>query len=30
VAEELAALGLLEYVQDFLPEDWARTGELKE
>lgn len=30
VAEELAALGLLEYVQDFLPDDWATTGELKE
>jgi RNA polymerase sigma factor (sigma-70 family) len=30
VAEELAALGLLGYVQDFLPADWATTGELKE
>ncbi len=30
VAEELAALGLLGYVQDFLPTDWATTGELKE
>ncbi len=30
VAEELAALGLLGYVQDFLPSDWASTGELKE
>lgn len=30
VAEELAALGLLEYVRDFLPDDWATTGELKE
>jgi RNA polymerase sigma factor (sigma-70 family) len=29
VAEELAALGLLGYVQDFLPADWATTGELK-
>ncbi len=30
VAEELAALGLLGYVQDFLPTDWATSGELKE
>jgi hypothetical protein len=30
VAEELAAIGLLEYVQDFLPEDWAATGRLTE
>lgn len=29
VAEELAALGLLEYVKDFLPEDWAIRGTLK-
>lgn len=28
VAEELAALGLLEYVKDFLPDDWAATGSL--
>ncbi len=30
VAEELAALGLLGYVQDFLPDDWATKGELRE
>jgi RNA polymerase sigma factor (sigma-70 family) len=30
VAEELAALGLLGYVQDFLPTNWATSGELKE
>jgi DNA-directed RNA polymerase specialized sigma24 family protein len=30
VADELAALGLLEYVRDFLPDDWAATGSLKE
>ena len=28
VAEELASLGLLEYVKDFLPEDWASKGQL--
>jgi DNA-directed RNA polymerase specialized sigma24 family protein len=28
ISEELAALGLLEYVQDFLPDDWATRGEL--
>jgi RNA polymerase sigma factor (sigma-70 family) len=30
VAEELAALGLLDYVKDFLPTDWAATGTLAE
>ena len=30
VAEELAALGLLEYVKDFLPDDWATSGTLAE
>lgn len=30
VAEELAALGLLGYVQDFLPDDWSSSGELRE
>ena len=28
VADELASLGLLEYVKDFLPEDWASKGQL--
>jgi len=28
VAEELASLGLLVYVKDFLPEDWASQGQL--
>ncbi|CAN5198620.1 hypothetical protein BH11PLA2_BH11PLA2_47920 [soil metagenome] len=28
VAEELASLGLLDYVKDFLPSDWAVRGEL--
>jgi RNA polymerase sigma factor (sigma-70 family) len=30
VAEELAALGLLEYVKDFMPENWASSGVLQE
>ena len=30
VAEELAALGLLEYVRDFMPENWASSGVLQE
>ncbi len=30
VAEELAALGLLEYVKDFMPENWATSGALQE
>jgi hypothetical protein len=30
VAEELAAIGLLEHVKDFLPDDWAATGVLRE
>jgi len=30
VAEELAHLGLLEYVKDFLPDDWTTSGELAE
>ncbi len=30
VLEELAALGLLEHVRDFLPEDYARSGHLVE
>ena len=30
VAEELAALGLLDYVRDFLPDDWATSGTLAE
>lgn len=30
VAEELAAIGLLEYVRDFLPPDWATRGQLQE
>jgi RNA polymerase sigma factor (sigma-70 family) len=30
VAEELAAVGLWEHVKDFLPEDWATTGVLRE
>jgi RNA polymerase sigma factor (sigma-70 family) len=30
VADELAALGLLEYVRDFLPADWATSGTLAE
>lgn len=29
VSEELAALGLLEYVKDFLPADWATRGTLE-
>ena len=28
VAEELASLGLLEHVRDFLPHDWASRGQL--
>ena len=28
IKEELAALGLLEYVRDFLPDDWESTGKL--
>jgi hypothetical protein len=30
VAEELAAVGLWEHVKDFLPDDWAATGVLRE
>ncbi len=30
VQEELANLGLLVYVKDFLPDDWATSGALKE
>ena len=30
VAEELAHLGLLEYVKDFLPDDWTTGGKLTE
>jgi DNA-directed RNA polymerase specialized sigma24 family protein len=30
IADELAALGLLENVRDFLPADWATTGKLTE
>ncbi|MDB5313087.1 MAG: sigma-70 family polymerase sigma factor [Gemmataceae bacterium] len=30
VAEDLAALGLLEYVRDFLPPDWSTSGKLSE
>jgi hypothetical protein len=30
VTEELAALGLLEYVRDFLPPDWSARGKLVE
>jgi RNA polymerase sigma factor (sigma-70 family) len=30
VAEELAVVGLLEHVKDFLPNDWASTGVLRE
>lgn len=30
VAEELAHLGLLEYVKDFLPDDWTTGGKLAE
>lgn len=30
VKDELAALGLLEYVRDFLPADWAKTGKFAE
>lgn len=30
VQEELGAIGLLEYVQDFLPPDWRTRGELSE
>jgi RNA polymerase sigma factor (sigma-70 family) len=29
VAQELADLGLLVYVREFLPEDWATTGQLR-
>jgi hypothetical protein len=28
VQEELATIGLMEYVKDFLPTDWKKTGEL--
>jgi RNA polymerase sigma factor (sigma-70 family) len=28
IAEEFASLGLLEYVKDFMPEDWNATGKL--
>jgi hypothetical protein len=30
VAEELAAVGLLEHVKDFLPDDWTTSGILRE
>jgi len=30
IAEEFASLGLLEYVKDFLPADWAESGKLAE
>lgn len=30
VAEELSHLGLLEYVKDFLPDDWTTSGKLAE
>ncbi|MBM3979398.1 MAG: sigma-70 family RNA polymerase sigma factor [Planctomycetes bacterium] len=30
VTDELAALGLLEFVRDFLPADWSATGKLTE
>jgi RNA polymerase sigma factor (sigma-70 family) len=30
VKDELAVLGLLEYVRDFLPPDWSTTGKLAE
>jgi DNA-directed RNA polymerase specialized sigma24 family protein len=30
VTDELAALGLLEFVRDFLPADWSTGGKLKE
>lgn len=30
VQEELVALGLMEYVREFLPPDWTTTGELNE
>jgi hypothetical protein len=30
VAEELAAIGLLEHVKDFLPDDWDATGVLRD
>lgn len=30
VQEELVALGLLEYVREFLPDDWKEKGELKD
>jgi RNA polymerase sigma factor (sigma-70 family) len=30
VEEELIEVGLMDYVRDFLPEDWRTTGELKE
>jgi hypothetical protein len=29
VEEELIEIGLMEYVRDFLPSDWRKTGELK-
>jgi RNA polymerase sigma factor (sigma-70 family) len=29
VEEELIEIGLMEYVRDFLPPDWRKTGELK-
>jgi RNA polymerase sigma factor (sigma-70 family) len=29
VAEELASLGLLDYVRDFLPDNWSSTGALR-
>jgi RNA polymerase sigma-70 factor (ECF subfamily) len=29
VAEELAAVGLLEYIRDFLPPDWSASGRLE-
>jgi hypothetical protein len=30
IEEELAALGLLEHVRDFLPSDWKESGKLQE
>jgi DNA-directed RNA polymerase specialized sigma24 family protein len=30
VQEELVAIGLMDYVKDFLPADWSKTGELSE
>jgi hypothetical protein len=29
VEEELASLGLMEYVREFLPDDWREKGELR-